>query len=291
MDHDIPHTQLLRLNFIEFRLLFAGEVGRGDLMRRFGIKEAAATKDFTAYRGFFPNNIEFDQSRKVYRPTKEFSPSLISGRPQKTLLRALVHGTGDDFSESVDPLVPCELPVRLYETRLDTLAAVSRCIYSGGVLRIRYLSGSGSTKKRDIVPFSFAGNGLRWHVRAYDRLKGRFGDFVINRIVAAESLDETAKASERRENDEQWNRMVRLEIVPHPKTKNARMLEIEFGMENGLLECRVRAALVGYVLRLWNVDCTADASLKGREYALWLRNRATLYDAENAEIAPGYVQD
>lgn len=290
MEHEIPRTQFLRLNFIEFRLLFVGQVGRHDLMRRFGIKEASATKDFAAYRNIAPENLEFDQSGKVYRPGKGFSPKLIANQPNKVLLRALVHGMGDDFSENVDSLVPCELPVRLYETRIDTLAAVSRAIYSKSVIRIKYLSSSGSSKKRDIVPFSFAGNGLRWHVRAFDRSKQRFSDFVLNRMISVETLDEFALKTETKENDEQWNRMVRLEIVPHPRCGNPRMLEVEYGMKEGTLECKLRAALVNYVLRLWNVDCSADASLEGDEYHLWLRNRETLYDTENREMAPGYLK-
>ena len=38
----------------------------------------------------------------------------------------------------------------------------------------------------------------------------------------------------------------------------------------------------------WNVDCTEQASLNGGEYQLYLRNRQTLYGAENLAIAPGY---
>jgi len=50
----------------------------------------------------------------------------------------------------------------------------------------------------------------------------------------------------------------------------------------------VRAALAGYLLRRWNVDCTKEASHTGGEYQLWLRNRQTLYGAENLTIALGY---
>jgi hypothetical protein len=56
-----------------------------------------------------------------------------------------------------------------------------------------------------------------------------------------------------------------------------------------MLELNVRAALAGYLLRRWNVDCTEECTLNGGEYHLWLRNRQTLYGAENLAIAPGYV--
>jgi hypothetical protein len=59
-------------------------------------------------------------------------------------------------------------------------------------------------------------------------------------------------------------------------------------MENKVLELNVRAALAGYLLRRWNVDCTKEASLESGEYQLWLSNRQSLYGAENLAIAPGY---
>jgi len=49
--------------------------------------------------------------------------------------------------------------------------------------------------------------------------------------------------------------------------------------------------MAGYLLRRWNVDCTEQGTLSGAEYQLYLRNRQTLYGAENLAIAPGYTQD
>ena len=46
-----------------------------------------------------------------------------------------------------------------------------------------------------------------------------------------------------------------------------------------------------YLLRRWNVDCTAEAVLDGEEYHLWLRNRQALYGVNNLVIAPGFEQD
>lgn len=54
------------------------------------------------------------------------------------------------------------------------------------------------------------------------------------------------------------------------------------------MNVNVRAAVAGYVLRRWNVDCSEDHSLKGPEYHLWLKNWQALYGVENLVIAPGY---
>jgi hypothetical protein len=67
-------------------------------------------------------------------------------------------------------------------------------------------------------------------------------------------------------------------------------IEMDYGMRDGVLNFEVRAALAGYLLRRWNVDCTESVSLKVAEYQLWLRNQQTLYGAENVAIAPGYKE-
>ena len=59
-------------------------------------------------------------------------------------------------------------------------------------------------------------------------------------------------------------------------------------MPGGVLKVNVRAANAGYMLRRWSVDCSPDHSLKGLEYALWLRDPLALYGASNAYLALGY---
>jgi hypothetical protein len=59
-------------------------------------------------------------------------------------------------------------------------------------------------------------------------------------------------------------------------------------MTDGMLKVQIRAAVAGYVLRRWNVDCSEHHHLTGVENHLWLQNRQTLYGVENLVIAPGY---
>ena len=61
-------------------------------------------------------------------------------------------------------------------------------------------------------------------------------------------------------------------------------------MKDGILTVNVLAAVAGYVLRRWNVDCSEDHHLDGAEVHLWLRNRPTLYGVEGLVIAPGYTE-
>jgi len=117
----------------------------------------------------------------------------------------------------------------------------------------------------------------------------RFADFVINRIEAPEiHPDRDIAEHEHPRQDIQWNRIVEMEIVPHPRLEHPDTIAHEYAMHNGCLQRNVRAALAGYILRRWNVDCSADHHLTGPEVHLWLRNRAALYGVQNLVIAPGY---
>ena len=79
-----------------------------------------------------------------------------------------------------------------------------------------------------------------------------------------------------------------MQIVSHPGLEHPEAIILEYGLDNDLLNVEVRAAVAGYLLRKWNVDCTEDHHLKGPEYHLWLKNTPTLYGVENLTIAPGY---
>ena len=285
-------AQRVRLQFIDFRLFFAGRIGRSDLMERFGIADAAASRDLALYREVCPEFLAYDTIRRDYAITAEYRRTFIAEEKAVHLLRALVHGIGDDFGGAKSPLIPCELPSRLHRPNIETVGSICRAIHAKVAVEIAYLSRN-SIKSRVIVPFSLAGNGLRWHVRAYDRERKRFGDFVVNRIEEVRSMADSQTAlHELKDRDKQWNRIVDLEIVPHPKLASKRFVEMEHGMIKGVIFHEVRAAMAGYLLRLWNVDCSKNAELRGKdfghEYQLWLRNPLALYDVENAEIAPGF---
>ena len=88
--------------------------------------------------------------------------------------------------------------------------------------------------------------------------------------------------------DIQWTRIVELSLVPHPDHPRPEVTELDYGMQDGKLTRRVRAACAGYFLRKWNVDCSPDHALRGPEYRLWLSDPLALYGVENAKLAPGY---
>lgn len=285
---NLSHAQRERLAYIEFRLYFTGALGRADLINRFGIAPAAATRDLALYRELAPNNIRFDGSTKLYRFGVAFVP--MFHRSSHRALIALSHGFGEgDDAEPAAPLA-CETPALLCPPPLDTLATVCRAIKARQPLAIRYKSASSEETERVIVPFALVDTGMRWHVRAFDRKRQSFREFVLTRIDVLNAIEEEALLHERPKHDNQWSRTIDLELVPHPRLDRPEIVSREYGMTDGTLHLRVRAAVAGYMLLRWGVDCSPDHHLTGEQYRLWLHNPMTLYGVENARLAPGYQE-
>ena len=91
----LSQSQRERLCHIDFKLYFLGSVNRTDLVSRFGIKEAAASRDMSLYKDLAPKNIEYDTKAKTYIQRESFSPIFQYSSSQT--LTALLHGFGDDF--------------------------------------------------------------------------------------------------------------------------------------------------------------------------------------------------
>ena len=283
---NLSHGQRDRLAYVDFRLFFFGEIGRPDLSGRFGVAPAGATRDLALYREIAPQNIEFDGSNKIYRIGKNFAP--LFEHASQRVLSALALGFGDGVNGESHTLVPCESPAVLSIPKMDVLAPICRAIYAKRPVAIRYHSMSRGESERVIVPFALVDTGLRWHVRAFDRKSGEFRDFVITRIEAPTLLDEEPLANERPDNDIQWTRIVELDFVPHPRLERPEIIKRDYGMQDGAIRMRVRAAVAGYMLLRWSVDCSSDHRLKEEQYRLWLSDPLALYGVENAKLAPGY---
>ena len=283
----LPQATRDRIAHIDFTLLFKGEAVRADLVDRFSIAAAQATKDFTMYRELAPSNIEYDQKLKLHKRGEAFE-SLFDYDVVRTLA-TISQGYGDGFTGKVKPPLACEAPYHLNKPSLSIVAKVTEAIHKGKALRITYVSLSSGETTREIVPHTLVDNGLRWHVRGFDRKHGEFRDFVLTRIKAAVVIeDSTLSETELETQDRQWNRFVELELVPHPRIEHSEAIELDYGMTGGVLKVEIRAATAGYLLRLWNVDCSKEALLKTPEFHLWLKNYQTLYGVGNLAIAPGF---
>lgn len=282
---DVSQTQRERLAFLELRAFFTGELRRGDIEARFGVKPAAASRDLSSYRDIAPDNLDYDAPARCYRPSVSFKP--VFEFSTERVLAWLLQGFGDGLDLKLRQVAPCEGPGQLVKPDLEVLGAITRALVAKKAVRVNYLSLSSGSKRRELVPIALADNGLRWHIRAYDRERDRFGDFVLTRIAKAQEIDGEVAESEQIGADAQWARIVDLEIVPHPGVTWPKAVEADYAMTDGVLRIKSRAALAGYVLRRWNIDSSPDHRLDPDSHHLWLRNPQTLYGVESAALAPG----
>jgi len=284
---EMTQAQRDRLAFIDLRLRYLGEVGRQDLVSRFGIQSAAASRDLAQYREVAPRNLDYDTRAKVYVRAAWFRP--VFDVQADRVLTWLSQGYGDGEPVRSRGATVHEGMPWLGRVDLELLSVLTRAIHRGLAVEVSYRALSSGLTTREIVPFALADSGQRWHVRAFDRRGGEFRDFVLGRLADAQILPGSVAQHELPAHDIQWNRITELELVPHPaNVQHPDTIEAEYAMENGVLKVRARAAMAGYLLRRWSVDCTEDHSLKGGEFHLWLRNRQALYGVTNLNLAPGY---
>ncbi|WP_242673548.1 WYL domain-containing protein [Aquitalea sp. USM4] len=282
---EISTAQKERLAYLEIKVFFCGILRRADLESRFGIGSAAATRDLAVYRELAPDNLQYDHNQRVYQPGAVFQA--VFPFNSERILSWLLQGFGDGLN-GPRKSIPCEGPNNLVAPDLHQLAAITRAIHAGKAIKADYLSLSTGPSQRELVPLALADNGLRWHLRAYDRNKNAFQDYVLTRLCNVEMLESKSSEAEQLAADEQWQRIVDLELVPHPAIQWQQAVAADYGMVDGRLRLKIRAALAGYALRRWAVDCTPDARLSALEHHLWLNNPQTLYGVRSASLAPGY---
>lgn len=291
---DVSQVVRERLTFIDFCLYFLGRVSRQDLMSRFNIAPAVTTRDFALYRSLAPDNLLLDGASKVYVVSEAFSP--LFDYDLARVMSQLSRGFGLGANELGEAMVPCEyLPV-LNHPDMAVLAQVSRAIANQSVVRVAYLSTSSGESTREIAPFALVSDGLRWHTRAFDRKTGGFRDFVLTRIVQISALpaqDAGARAQKHEQAgaDDQWTRMVEIDLIPHPLNETPDIAARDFAMSDGKITVKLRAAVAGYMLQQWHVDCSPDRSIRNRAYRLCLANPLQVYGVGSMSFAPGYSSE
>lgn len=267
-------SQIEKLQYIEYLAFFDGTVMREDIINRFGISKASATNLLATYNQIMPDNLRYDVRRKCYVISNEFKPTfnmglLIERIPVYTIPKF------ENYNNQVDM------------DWIERIALISRAIQRTRSLKITYTSISSGKSTRQIIPVAFADNLLRWHLRAYDRKRKQFIDFVLARINKVKPIkNDYIKPHELPENDRMWYTFVDLKIKPHPHNladlKSFKILSQEYN------NVRLRAAMAGYFLKLWGVDCSPDASLRGAEFQYILENLTEISEVADLKFAPGF---
>lgn len=284
---NLNYAQTQRLSFIDFKLMFVGHFTRSEVVEHFKMGLSNATRDINLYKELAAHNLTYNNAEKRYFQTKAFAP-LFNHNATETLSKLASKLSGEDsVINGLD--IPFETPSQLNAPNASIVAVLTQAALNNKAVKILYISLSRGENTRTVVPHSIVDNGLRWHIRAYDCQTSEFRDFVISRIAKAELSDDTIFENQTMLADKQWMRFVPLELVPHPKNiMHPKAIELDYSMTDGMLKLEVRAALTGYLLRRWNVDCSENATQRSAEHQLWLANRPTLYGVDNLHLASGY---
>ncbi|MFT4926311.1 MAG: hypothetical protein ACI8WB_002409 [Phenylobacterium sp.] len=280
------HAQRERLAFIDFNLQYFGQIARADLIAHFKTGLAACTRDLASYRQLSPANLVLVHQTKSYHRTEQFNP-LFDHNPE-AILTGLCRGFGDGLSNGIRPSDVCIDAVKLVHPDSEVIAAIMRAIKQRYAFSCDYASLSSGLTQRELVPHSIVNNGHRWHVRAFDRKSQQFRDFVCTRLQNVAIIKEPTATVQHLAFDKQWHKIVSITLTPHPALKHKQAIEMDYGMTDGGLVLEVRAALLGYLLRHWNVDCSVGHQAYKKEYQLALANPESLQGVDNLAIAPGY---
>lgn len=260
-----------RLFFLEFLAFFTGQVSRKDLIARFSISEAAATKDLSAYASLAPNRIVYDLRKKHY--------SYVSGAPhfrhnvdQSLFALAGERAIAVDHSHAkrIPSSVHCDIKSPL---SFECVSTITRCIHQSKMMKASYYSLTSGQAERSLTPLSLINDGLRWHVRCFDHLKSSYRDFNLTRFL---SVVEEASSEATLEDDNEWNTLVTLNLQPHPKAEHPETIKFDYNITDELKSIEIRSCLVGYFLRHWNIDYSDDASGNPKANQLFLINKQDL---------------
>jgi hypothetical protein len=245
-------SQERRLEFVDYRLQWEGQLNRSDLMDVFGISVPQASLDIARYMELAPENMRYDRSARAYLAGERFKPAFNTGDPGRYLndLLGLVSGLGSKDSSFIGwmpPVAVAPIPTRVIPAR--TLVCLLRAIRTGQTVITDYQSMSRPTPSRRVLaPHAIAFDGFRWHARAYCFARKDFRDFVLARMMSVE-LGEPSSIDTAL--DTQWTNNVRLVLVPHPQLSESRrrVVELDYGMFNGEAVVECRQALLFYMLK------------------------------------------
>lgn len=275
-----------RLEFIEFRLYWDGRVNRSDLVEFFGISVPQASADIARYQEVASQNLAYDTKVKSYLATSQFKPVLLKTDAQHYLaqLRSIVDGILPREETWLGWMPPFEaVPSIARRVDPERLRRILEVIRTRSAVHVEYQSLSRPDPLwRWLTPHALAFDGFRWHVRAWCHTRQNFQDFVFARMLAVgESKPDEIDASR----DIGWHRFVTLRIGPHPGLSEAarKAIELDYGMQEGVLTISTRACLSFYLERRLGLDIEPAAARPERQQIVLLNRDELLAERRRVE--------
>ncbi len=249
---EMRHSVQRRLEFIEFRLFWEGQINRSDLVDQFRVSVPQASADLKRYQEIAPGFISYDSHLKTYRPTAKFTPQHLvpSGDAYLAHLRLResgVVGESDTWANHVPDF--SVVPILRRTVRPEILRAIMEAARMSLAVKIKYQSASSnSTTWRWIAPHALGFDLFSWHARAWCLRHEQFRDFVLTRVM---EIGESRPEQVDRGLDHEWNQSVTFVLQPNPNLNPGarRAVELDFGMESGKCTIETRVSLSFYLER------------------------------------------
>jgi hypothetical protein len=244
--------QARRLEFIDTRLCWEGRLNRSDLTDFFRISVPQASLDVAEYIRRAPGNAAYDQSQRSYVAGPSFQPLFADCDSGRYLAELYALTTGLlprdlSFIGTAPQADVVKHPTRAVSP--DALKMTIAAIRDRAQLSIAYQGmGHPEPSRRAISPHALAYDGHRWHVRAYCHLRNDYRDFVFARILEMVPGPPSDVTSDR---DVRWHTFADVDIGANPELDavRRRVVELDYGMVDGMLRIRTRVALGFYLLR------------------------------------------
>ena len=248
-------------------------MNRGDLISVFGVSVNQASTDLNRYLRLAPENMVYNKSARAYLRSSVFSPLFLKLDPDRYLseLRSVrsgvlsredcwlhVHPTYDEVSNPSRKVSP------------ETLRVVLEAIRESLAIEVQYQSlSTPSPRWRWIAPHAIGYDGFRWHARSFCEEALAFKDFLLGRIIEV-GKERPSKSDP--DQDLDWHERVDLEIGPNPGLSESqqRVVELDYGMQDGKAVLPVRKAFLFYALRRLGLEDAGAARNPNRQHIVLL---------------------
>jgi len=262
-----------RMEFIEFRVFWEGRINRRDLIDKFGVSTPQASNDMSQYQDIAPKNLHYDPRAKFYFASKGFKPKFLNPDSDRYLANLMSMSSGilteqESWLTNIPSYDVLPQPKRAIDP--GRLRRIIGAIRDGLAIQIKYQSMNAPEPEfRWISPHALAFDGYRWHTRALCHRSEVFKDFVLARIVSIRLNKEYDMDPVK---DLEWQGIVDVQIGPHPGlTDNQRKaIELDYGMEKGMVIVSVRRGFLFYFLRRLGLDIAPDARKPKDQQIIWL---------------------
>ncbi|BFM50878.1 WYL domain-containing protein [Marinomonas sp. THO17] len=242
-----------RLWMLELLVYWEGKVNTTPLRKVFGLSRQSVSTLIGRYLDQFPASLEYHPVEKAYLRTTHFVPHYINQTLDEYLDWMNFGKLPTSLLSSQDPTQYRIQPLSRYVSP-DIIRPIIKAVKNKTAIDCQYLSvSSGEAQERLIYPHSFVKAANRWHIRAYCELRQQYLDFVLSRFQQVDY--DGAEAQMTIGQDAAWHTQVELILAPDFRLNAAqkKVLEKDYGMQQGQLSITTRAALVKYTLDEWQI--------------------------------------